>query len=60
MRILLMERPPPDDRPRVRERGGHVHVGQNQGAEPVVLYVTYLLPSGSAPATEATDPGCEG
>jgi quercetin dioxygenase-like cupin family protein len=39
---------------------GHVHVGQNHGAEPVVLYVTYLLPSGSAPATEAADPGCEG
>jgi quercetin dioxygenase-like cupin family protein len=39
---------------------GHVHVGRNQGTEPVVLYVTYLLPSGSAPATEAADPGCEG
>jgi len=36
----------------------HVHQGRNLGAEPVVLYVTYLLPAGSPLAVEATDPGC--
>src|SRR5262245_19061563 len=36
----------------------HVHQGRNLGAEPVVLFVTYLLPAGSPLAVEATDPGC--
>ena len=42
------------------EPGGpqHVHVGRNLGAEPVVLYVTYVLPAGSPLAVEAPDPGC--
>src|SRR5262245_33951440 len=42
------------------ERAGseHVHLGRNLGTEPVVLYVTYLLPAGSPLAVEATDPGC--
>jgi quercetin dioxygenase-like cupin family protein len=39
---------------------GHVHVGRNLGSEPVVLYVTYLLPSGSPLAHDVADLHCEG
>jgi quercetin dioxygenase-like cupin family protein len=38
--------------------GQHVHVGRNLGAEPVVLYVAYVLPAGSPYSEEAADPGC--
>jgi quercetin dioxygenase-like cupin family protein len=40
--------------------GQHVHVGRNLGTEPVVLYATYVLPTGSPLAVEAPDPGCGG
>lgn len=36
----------------------HVHIGRNLGTEPVVLYVTYLLPEGAPPSVDAPDPGC--
>lgn len=36
----------------------HVHIGRNLGAEPVELYVTYLLPAGDPLAVEDHDPGC--
>jgi quercetin dioxygenase-like cupin family protein len=37
---------------------GHVHIGRNLGTEPVVLYVTYLLPPGSPLARAITAPDC--
>lgn len=37
-----------------------VHIGRNLGTEPVVLYVTYVLPEGSPFSQDAEDPGCEG
>ncbi|WTJ94602.1 cupin domain-containing protein [Streptomyces sp. NBC_01537] len=36
----------------------HVHIGRNLGTEPVVLYVTYLLPEGAPLSVDAPDPGC--
>jgi quercetin dioxygenase-like cupin family protein len=36
----------------------HVHIGRNLGTEPVVLYVTYLLPEGAPLSVDAADPGC--
>jgi quercetin dioxygenase-like cupin family protein len=36
----------------------HVHIGRNLGTEPVVLYVAYVLPTGSPLALDADDPGC--
>jgi len=36
----------------------HVHIGRNLGTEPVVLYVTYVLPEGSPLSVDAPDPGC--
>lgn len=38
---------------------GHVHIGRNLGTEPVVLYVTYLLPEGAPLSVDAPDPGCD-
>lgn len=38
----------------------HVHVGRNLGTEPVVLYLTYLLPEGSPLSVDAPAPGCDG
>ncbi|MER5181164.1 cupin domain-containing protein [Streptomyces sp. NPDC002896] len=37
---------------------GHVHIGRNLGTEPVVLYVTYLLPEGSPLSIDADAPAC--
>ncbi|MCX4848670.1 cupin domain-containing protein [Streptomyces sp. NBC_00893] len=41
---------------------GHRHIGRNLGTEPVVLWVTYLLPEGSelSDDAEAVDCGAEG
>ncbi|MFJ2646838.1 cupin domain-containing protein [Streptomyces sp. NPDC087420] len=36
----------------------HRHIGRNLGSEPVVLYVTYLLPAGSALSEDADPPKC--
>ena len=37
----------------------HVHIGRNLGTEPVVLYVAYVLPTGSPLSLDADDPGCD-
>ena len=37
--------------------GGHVHIGRNESGAPVELSVTYLLPQGAGPRTDAPDPG---
>jgi quercetin dioxygenase-like cupin family protein len=37
----------------------HVHVGKNVGTEPVVLYVTYVLPLGSPLAHDVDAPACD-
>ena len=44
------------------ERSGaqHVHIGRNLGTEPVVLYVTYVLPAGSPLSVDAPEPSCDG
>ncbi|GEB59155.1 cupin domain-containing protein [Streptomyces gardneri] len=34
----------------------HAHVGRNFGSEPVVLYVTYLLPKGAPLSVDEPDP----
>ncbi|MFC4612474.1 cupin domain-containing protein [Streptomyces maoxianensis] len=38
----------------------HRHIGRNLGSEPVVLYVTYLLPKGSPLSIDADAPACAG
>lgn len=38
--------------------GEHVHVGRNLGSEPVVLYVTYLLPKGAPLSIDEPAPAC--
>ncbi|MEV0096140.1 cupin domain-containing protein [Streptomyces sp. NPDC050738] len=39
--------------------GRHIHVGRNLGSDPVVLYVTYLLPEGAPISVDADAPaGC--
>lgn len=37
--------------------GGHVHIGRNESGAAVELSVTYLLPEGAGPRTDAPDPG---
>lgn len=37
---------------------GHRHIGRNLGSEPVVLWVTYLLPEGSALSDDAHAVDC--
>lgn len=37
----------------------HRHIGRNLGSEPVVLYVTYMLPAGSPLSVDAEAPACE-
>ena len=37
--------------------GGHVHLARNEGAVPVALTVTYLLPAGAATRIDVADPG---
>lgn len=36
----------------------HRHIGRNLGTEPVVLYVTYMLPAGSPLSVDAEPPAC--
>ncbi|MFD5099560.1 cupin domain-containing protein [Streptomyces albidochromogenes] len=36
----------------------HRHIGRNLGTEPVVLYVTYMLPAGSPLSVDAEAPTC--
>ncbi|MET9517240.1 cupin domain-containing protein [Streptomyces sp. NPDC002994] len=36
----------------------HRHIGRNLGSEPVVLYVTYMLPAGSPLSVDADAPAC--
>ncbi|MFD3578005.1 cupin domain-containing protein [Streptomyces sp. NPDC058644] len=36
-----------------------VHYGVNKGTEPVVLYITDVLPEGAGFSTPAPDPGCD-
>lgn len=36
----------------------HRHIGHNLGSEPVVLYVTYLLPAGSPLSVDENAPPC--
>ncbi|MFF5936186.1 cupin domain-containing protein [Streptomyces sp. NPDC012508] len=36
----------------------HVHIGRNLGTEPVVLYVTYLLPEGAPLSVDEPEPEC--
>ncbi|MER6238440.1 cupin domain-containing protein [Streptomyces clavifer] len=38
----------------------HRHIGRNLGTEPVVLWVTYLLPEGSALSDDADAADCPG
>lgn len=37
---------------------GHIHVGRNLGTEPLVMWVNYVAPAGTALAVEVPDPGC--
>jgi quercetin dioxygenase-like cupin family protein len=37
---------------------GHVHIGRNLGATPVVLEVLYVDPAGSPLSEDAANPGC--
>ena len=37
----------------------HVHIGRNLGTEPIVLYVTYILPANAPLSVDADDPGCD-
>jgi Cupin domain len=41
----------------VDQGGGHVHIGRNEGATPVELSVTYLLPVGAGARIDAPRPG---
>jgi quercetin dioxygenase-like cupin family protein len=36
----------------------HAHSGRNLAAEPVELYVTYVIPAGAPLSIDAHDPGC--
>lgn len=40
------------------EPAERTHIGRNQGAEPVELYVTYVIPAGAPVSIDAADPGC--
>ncbi|MFC7216623.1 cupin domain-containing protein [Streptomyces polyrhachis] len=44
----------------VLETGGprDIHIGRNLGPEPVVLYLTYLIPKNAPLAVDADNPGC--
>jgi quercetin dioxygenase-like cupin family protein len=37
--------------------GNRVHLGANETSEPVVVYVTFMLPEGGLPRIDAEDPG---
>ncbi|WP_049580408.1 cupin [Streptomyces sp. SBT349] len=36
-----------------------VHLGRNEGTEPIVLYALYVLPHGAPLANDAPNPGCD-
>jgi len=36
----------------------HVHLGRNLGAEPVVMWVSYVAPTGTPSSVSMPDPGC--
>ena len=36
----------------------HVHVGRNLGAEPLVMWVSYVAPAGTPAAVSVPDPSC--
>lgn len=44
----------------VAEESGldHVHLGRNLGPEPLVLWVSYVAPAGTALSVDMPDPGC--
>lgn len=37
---------------------GYVHLGRNLGPDPLVMWVGYIEPAGSAQATSVPNPGC--
>ena len=37
---------------------GHVHIGRNLGATPVILEIVYINPAGKPLAEDAANPGC--
>ena len=37
---------------------GYVHLGRNLGPDPLVMWVGYIDPAGSAQATPVSNPGC--
>jgi quercetin dioxygenase-like cupin family protein len=37
---------------------GHVHVGRNLGTEPLVMWVSYVAPTGTPASVDVPDPGC--
>ncbi|MEU7145386.1 cupin [Nocardia sp. NPDC046473] len=37
---------------------GYIHIGRNQGSQPVVLDVLYTLPVGAPPSRDVPNPGC--
>jgi quercetin dioxygenase-like cupin family protein len=39
------------------DSGNHVHNARNEGANPVVVYGTFMLPAGGAVRIDANDPG---
>jgi quercetin dioxygenase-like cupin family protein len=41
----------------VDKGGGHAHLARNEGAVPVALTVTYLLPAGAPTRIDVADPG---
>ncbi len=36
----------------------HVHLGRNLGNEPLVMWVSYIAPTGTPAAVDVPDPGC--
>ncbi len=44
----------------IAEQSGadHAHIGRNLGNEPLVLWVTYVAPTGTPAAVSVPDPGC--
>ncbi|MEV0232841.1 hypothetical protein [Nonomuraea sp. NPDC050786] len=37
----------------------HVHIGQNQGDQPVLMEVLYVIPHGAPLSVDAPNPGCD-
>jgi quercetin dioxygenase-like cupin family protein len=36
----------------------NVHIGRNLGSEPLVMWVVYIVPTGTPLAVDVADPGC--